>query len=266
MKANYHTHTIRCHHAQGSDEEYVLSAIEGGFDVLGFSDHSPWLYESDFLGAIRMSLIQFDEYYQSLLTLKEKYRSQIEIKIGLECEYFPKYMEWLKKFKEEKQLDYIILGNHFDQSDETGIYYGRGCNDDQVFIRYIDDCIAGLKTGLYSYLAHPDLFMRSRNEFDELAIRESYRLCNACKEMGIVLEYNLEGMRISRLKEQLEYPHPAFWNIAAEVKNKAIIGADAHRPQELKDNKWYQKAIQNLEDLGIEIVETIEACENLQKK
>ena len=25
---NYHTHTTRCRHAQGADEEYVLAAIE----------------------------------------------------------------------------------------------------------------------------------------------------------------------------------------------------------------------------------------------
>ena len=28
MKANYHTHTARCGHATGTDEDYVLAAIE----------------------------------------------------------------------------------------------------------------------------------------------------------------------------------------------------------------------------------------------
>ena len=32
MKYNYHTHTSRCFHARGTDEEYVLAAIEAGFD------------------------------------------------------------------------------------------------------------------------------------------------------------------------------------------------------------------------------------------
>lgn len=36
MKTNYHTHTTRCHHATGSDEDYVLSAIKGGYQELGF--------------------------------------------------------------------------------------------------------------------------------------------------------------------------------------------------------------------------------------
>ena len=37
MKTNYHTHTTRCMHATGSDEDYVLSAIKGGYQELGFS-------------------------------------------------------------------------------------------------------------------------------------------------------------------------------------------------------------------------------------
>ena len=35
----YHTHTYRCGHASGKDEEYVLAAIESGIKVLGFTDH-----------------------------------------------------------------------------------------------------------------------------------------------------------------------------------------------------------------------------------
>ena len=48
MKANYHTHTARCGHATGTDEDYVLAAIEQGFDELGFSDHVPWPYQDGY--------------------------------------------------------------------------------------------------------------------------------------------------------------------------------------------------------------------------
>ena len=54
MKTNYHTHTTRCHHATGSDEEFVLSAIKGGYQELGFSDHTPWKYHTDYISDIRM--------------------------------------------------------------------------------------------------------------------------------------------------------------------------------------------------------------------
>lgn len=43
MPVNYHTHTFRCGHAENvPDEAYLQRAIEQGFTVLGFSDHTPW--------------------------------------------------------------------------------------------------------------------------------------------------------------------------------------------------------------------------------
>lgn len=257
MKANYHTHTVRCNHASGSDEEYVISAIKGGYDELGFSDHSCWKYNSDFIPRIRMRYEQFDEYYQSISALKEKYKDQISIKIGLECEYFPQYMDWLKSFIKEKQLDYIIFGNHFDGSDENGCYYGRGCVDDAVLTRYIDDAIAGLQTGLYSYLAHPDLFMRGRDAWDDHAIKESYRLCKYCKENNIAIEYNLEGAMVNDQNQTLDYPYPAFWKIASEVGNTAIIGVDAHDNHSLESDFYRNQALKFLKALNIKIIDTI---------
>ena len=96
MKTNYHTHTTRCMHATGSDEDYVLSAIKGGYQELGFSDHTPWKYHTDYVADMRMLPEELPGYVESLRSLREKYRDQISIKIGLECEYFPAYIHWLK--------------------------------------------------------------------------------------------------------------------------------------------------------------------------
>ena len=44
MIANYHTHTTRCRHASGTEEAYVQAAIQGGLEILGFSDHTPYWF------------------------------------------------------------------------------------------------------------------------------------------------------------------------------------------------------------------------------
>ena len=72
MKTNYHTHTTRCMHAVGSDEEYVLSAIKGGFQILGFSDHTPWKYRTSYVADMRMLPEELPEYIESLQYLREK--------------------------------------------------------------------------------------------------------------------------------------------------------------------------------------------------
>ena len=150
MKANYHTHTARCGHAEGADEEYVLAAIERGFDELGFSDHVPWPYKNGYVHpTVRMHISQMPEYLASVRALAEKYRGQIRILTGFECEYFPDYMGWLADMKAENGLDYLILGNHYDHDDEHGFYFGHTRTAEQIR-RYVDSAVKGMETGMFA--------------------------------------------------------------------------------------------------------------------
>ena len=181
IKANYHTHTLRCGHAFGSDDAYVQAAILAGFEELGFSDHVPWPYASGFTHpGVRMTIDSLDEYVASIRSLKEKYADRIRLHIGFECEYFPAYIHWLGEMKEEKQLDYLILGNHYDGSDETGIYFGNA-RTPQDLRRYADGTIKGIESGLFAYLAHPDVFMRGYGHFDDTCADVARDLVQACK-------------------------------------------------------------------------------------
>ena len=71
MKYNYHTHTVRCHHAEGRDEDYVLKAIEAEYEEIGFSDHCAWPFEN-FTSPIRMRADEIEEYTESVKALREK--------------------------------------------------------------------------------------------------------------------------------------------------------------------------------------------------
>ena len=257
-KTNYNTHTERCMHAYGSDEDYVKAAIQAGYEELGFSDHSPWKYDSDFVAYMRMRLDQFDDYYQSIKHLQEKYKDQISIKIGLECEYYERYMDWLQDFCNQYHLDYIILGNHFYQTDENRIYFGRYCAQDEYLEYYVQDIIKAMETGLYAYVCHPDLFMRGRTSFGKLEEEASYRICEAAKRLDLALEYNLAGLEYNERDHVEHYPHREFWKIAAKVGNKAIIGVDAHDPAALKTDYYREKAIAALTNLQIPIIDTID--------
>ena len=246
---NYHTHTRRCYHAMDSEEDYIKAAIRSGYSELGFSDHTPWRYDSSFHSTMRMEEDKLEGYINTLLKLREKYKNQISIKIGLECEYFPKYMDWLKQTLKDYPIDYIILGNHYDETDETGIYFGRPLNKQQL-TKYVDSCIEGMKTGLYSYVAHPDLAFYDTQ--DPFYIQEMKRLCLCAKEYQLPLEFNLLGYKTNR-----QYPNDTFFNIVKEVNNQVIIGTDAHDCASLLDKKTYMYAKTYLENLGVELTEEI---------
>ncbi len=253
MRTNYHTHTFRCMHAVGSDEDYVRSAVRGGYRELGFSDHTPWLYKSDYVADMRMPVGELSDYVTSLRTLREKYRHLIPIKIGLECEYFEEYIPWLKETIQQYGLDYVILGNHFYQTDERFPYFGRHTTTYEMLQLYEESILKGMESGLFAYVAHPDLFIRSYLRFDEHCILLSRKICKKAKKMGLPLEYNIAGLDICKGKKE-GYPHPEFWKIVADENCLAIVGMDAHDNRCLENPVQYDYAVQHLQKLGIRVV------------
>ena len=215
MRTNYHTHTTRCLHATGSDEEFVLSAIKGGYQELGFSDHTPWKYHTNYISDIRMTPEELPDYVESLRSLQEKYKDRISLKIGLECEYFPDYLHWLKEVIREFKLDYIIFGNHHFHTDEKFPYFGRNTKTVDMLELYEESAIEGMESGLFAYFAHPDLFMRSYPEFDRHCKLISRHICRTAARLNLPLEYNIGYEDYNDAHKITTIPHPDFWKIAA---------------------------------------------------
>ena len=76
-KCNFHTHTTRCRHATGTEREYVEKAIEAGYQILGFSDHSPYLFEEGHVSPYRMKLEELEGYIKTVENLKQEYKKDI---------------------------------------------------------------------------------------------------------------------------------------------------------------------------------------------
>ena len=86
MNVNYHSHTTRCHHAIGSERDYIEAALAAGLKVLGFSDHSPYIFHDGHYSSFRMRPEELAGYVSTLTALKEEYKDRIEVRIGLEAE------------------------------------------------------------------------------------------------------------------------------------------------------------------------------------
>lgn len=240
MLANYHTHTYRCNHADGSEREYIENAINAGMKILGFSDHTPQFYNSGFVSGMRMSVKQAPEYISCIKKLAEEYKDDIKIYVGFEAEYFPDIFEKLQDFCRNYGADYMIMGQHFLDSEEYGIYVGTPHSEPSLLKRYVDQILEGTKTGAFSYLAHPDVFNFVGD--DDFYNKEMTRLCEELKKMNIPLEINMLGYEGKR-----HYPSKRFFNIAKNVGNDVIIGCDAHTPLALSNirlqNETYDFAV-----------------------
>ncbi len=85
IRGNLHTHTVYCDGAD-TPEEIVLYAISKGCSSVGFSGHSYTDIpdENPFCMTKENTVL----YKNEILRLKEKYKSQIEILLGVEQDYF----------------------------------------------------------------------------------------------------------------------------------------------------------------------------------
>jgi histidinol-phosphatase (PHP family) len=247
MIANYHTHTKRCGHATGEDREYIESAIQAGIQILGFSDHTPMPFEDGWNSGFRIPLQLADDYFYSLETLKKEYREDIEIKIGVEAEYYPESFEKYREYIEQYPLDYSILGQHFLYREQDCRYSGSPSDDPQKLADYIDNVLRAVETKKFAYIAHPDIlnFTGSYEEY----YRQIKPFLERIKKLEIPLEINRLGFF-----EHRHYPRDDFFKIAGEVGNKVIIGADAHSPQVFEDENSINGCASLAEKYGLEIV------------
>ncbi len=256
MKHNFHTHTTRCKHAAGTDEQYVKAALESGFDVLGFADHAPWAFDSSYVSQCRMSADQWTDYRSSVLSLKEKYAGQISIQLGLECEYFEKYFDQLKRLRDDG-CEYFILACHFLHSEEDYPYAASYCEQDEGVLRYAEETVKGIRTGLYSYIAHPDLFMGHRRDFTPVCMEAADMICQAAREARMPIEYNLLGLQDELTGHPRGYPNADFWQYVRKWDNDVILGVDAHNPDQLRNEHVWDTALKRLDQLGHRLVNNI---------
>ncbi|MBR1920251.1 MAG: histidinol-phosphatase [Spirochaetales bacterium] len=253
---NFHTHTYRCQHAVGTDREYVEKAIQEGFDVFGFSDHSPWPYK-DYVSDIRMPVSQFANYIESIRSLRTEFEDRIDLKIGLECEYFRTFFSWLDDIKEEYSLDYLILGNHFIGDEQTGLYSGKATLRKDLY-RYLDEIDHAMRDGRFAYLCHPDIIFSSYAEFDESCIDISKKICELSLSYDFPLEYNILGLqkRTDGKFKGLGYPCRDFWEIVQQEGCKVIVGLDAHDPSAVDGSKM-KEVLDELGTEGFNLIDTI---------
>lgn len=260
--ANYHTHTKRCGHASGEDEEYVLEALGHGLRYLGFSDHAmlPGFTEPYKRG----DYVLFDDYVKSINSLKEKYQDQLTIYLGFEAESFPCYYTFYKELLDNDVLDYMILGNHMAMNDQREItcHFSRITSASQLYL-YRDLAIKAISSGMFKVFAHPDYFMIGIADFDSDCRRISRDMIEACIAYDVPLEINLAGIRSGQKQygnqRRWMYPTDEFFKIVGKYQAKCIFGDDAHAPTQLGDETARFEAVRFAKKHDLVIQDRLEA-------
>ena len=250
MIANYHTHTWRCNHAGGREEDYVRNAIARKFEILGFSDHTPYIFPGTYESGFRMLQNQLQDYCHVVRNLQKQFSGQIQIPLGVEMEYYPAYFNETLMLLRDAGIEYLLLGQHFVGNEINEHYSGKATGDESILERYCTQTCDAMQTGLFTYLAHPDLI---HFRGDERTYRKHMRLiCAEAKRCGIPLEVNMLGKMLDR-----NYPNPVFWELAAEEGCDVILGCDAHAPEHLLREDTERQLLAMIRSYGLNLLETV---------
>ncbi|MEK8132561.1 histidinol-phosphatase HisJ [Paenibacillus filicis] len=251
MRIDYHTHHVRCGHASGELEEYVLKGIELGLVQLGLSDHMPLLHvdPATYLPGMAMPMEELPNYVEEAFRLQEKYKDRIDIRVGLEGDYIEGYEAEIGQIVQAYPWDYVIGSVHFlGEWDITDYRQTDGWKERdayEVYSQYYDAVKKACQTGFYDYIGHIDVIKRFGFKPEQSVEHLEREALEAVKAAGLAIELNASGLRMP--VEEM-FPSRRMLEYALELGIPVTIGSDAHQPERL--TQYLDQAIILLKNVG----------------
>lgn len=229
---NLHTHSTYC---DGNDtlEEMILTAIEKGFDSLGFSGHSNMFYCAEY----GMTLEGTEQYKAEIKALKEKYKDKIDLFCGLELDMYSKVdlagydyiigsVHYILKNGEYVDMDRPaervkqIIDEYFEGD---GMKYVKAYYESLAQLPdYADVDIVGHCDLLTKHCENVKLFDEESPEYKKIAIEAITALSEKIK----LFEVNTGA--ISRGYRTTPYPAPFILKELKRLGCGIIISSDCH--------------------------------------
>ncbi len=256
MLSNFHTHSTYCD-GKNTIEEVIISAIEKGFSSIGFSSHG--FTDFDFTYCIKDT----EGYIKTVKTLKEKYKNDIQIYLGLEEDAFCE--------NDRSLFDYIIGSSHYFRID--GKYYPIDSNYDcfKKCLELYGGDILTLANDYYSnfcayinkrkpdIIGHFDLITKF-DELDASLFLENEKYCKLAEEYitdaaksGSLFEVNTGA--ISRGYRSSPYPSGSLLPLLKKLGAGVILSSDSHAKDTI--DFGFEDARKLLLDCGFEYVYTL---------
>lgn len=251
MRVDYHSHHERCGHAAGSLEDYIKSAIEKGLDHFGISDHMPLIHvnPAKYYPEMAMPYNELPVYVEEAFSLREKYKDQIDIRIGIEGDFIEGYEEDVEKIVQAYPWDYVIGSVHFlgewDITDFRQVHQWEGRNVDEVYRQYYDAVQKAARSGLYDWIGHFDVIKRFGFVPKEDPAPLEDEALRVIAEEDMAIELNTAGW-YSKAEEM--YPSHRILQHALRLGIPITTGADSHRPDHV--GRDIERAYTILREIG----------------
>lgn len=245
---NFHTHTIL---SDGSEtaENMVIAAIDKKFDVLGFSEHSPIPFYSDW----NMKFENLCKYFDEIKSVKEKYSDKIEIYTGLEVDYIENIcgIDTWKNYNPDYTIGSVHYLRQFDNNEFFTLDYSKELfqkgleeifgNDIKKLVKEYYSAISKMvtiqKPEIVGHLNLITKFNKGNYFFDESEkwykdiVAETLEVIS---KNNVIIEINTRGF-YRKLTDEF-YPSHSILEQCFKLKIPVMINSDAHQSSELDKN------------------------------
>ena len=254
-KADYHSHTDLSLDSTAPMEDQVKKAIDLGFDELVITDH----HESP-VAAKKYTLdTDLADYIEHFKVIKEKYKNEINLKLGAEIGYESRGRDELDKFIEDNPFEFIICSIHSLAGED--LYFGdffKGKTKKQAFTEYfvaLKACIDEFQN--FDVLGHLDFICRygDYDDFDLDYLDYKELIDNILIKLikgGKGIEINSSGIRygVGHMHPRLDILK-SYKALGGEI---ITIGSDAHTPRDI--GAGHDQARDLLKEAGFEYYTT----------
>ena len=245
--ADVHNHTIASH-GLATVGQMFAAAQARNLAWYGFSEHSPLppgyscpLYKGDLA-------VTFPAYAAEVMALREQTAGHTgggqsgapRVLLGMELDWLPVNMPWMRDAVSRYPFDYIIGGLHFVGDVPVGSprSWGPEVERPQRFARY-DAYYEAMRelaaSGMVDVVAHPD--------FIKVCCYEDFQAWLALPGSTDRVAAALEAMRATDTAMEVSsaglrkpfhepYPGPAIMRLAADLGLTISFGSDAHNIQD----------------------------------
>ena len=233
-----HTHTSRCGHAVGRDEEYVEVAVAAGLAAIAVTDHLPfyWLPRERHDPTLAMAPEELPRYVDAVLALKERYRGRIEVLLGIEADYVEGFEEALEAELARYPFDVVLGSEHWidgwwvDAPSSVARYREGQSEVDTIWARYAQTVVAAADSGLFDVLTHLDLPKKFGFRPSEPFAGREDDVVTAVAASGCAVELSSAGRRRPVGED---YPSPALLRRLMGAGVPLVLSSDAHAPVEV---------------------------------
>ena len=243
-----HMHSPLCKHARGPLSAYAEQAEKKGLRGITFTCHSPMPAGWD--AGLRMTLAQLPQYVEMVESARVEFAGRVEVRLGLESDYFPGMEAWIDELHSRADFSYI-LGSVHALTKEYKAKYLEGSTRLEYEKSYFENLANAAETGLYDCLSHPDIVKIANPKLYDVAdhLDTIKRSLDRIAATGIAMELNTSGLNKS-------YPEMNPGDVMLrEMALRAIpvvIGSDSHDAHRVGAD--FDKALANLNNAGYERV------------